>query len=64
MSSPVVLIRGRPATTAEYSRTVPNTMAMAAVETLAARNAPRIAPSVVAISRNIPMRILEIPSFT
>ena len=39
-------------------------MAMALVGTLVARNAPNNAPKVVAISRNIPILILENPSFT
>jgi hypothetical protein len=39
-------------------------MASAWVLTRLARNAPKIAPIVVAISRNMPMRMLEKPSRT
>src|SRR5579872_1007857 len=49
---------------AENSSTVPNTIAIAWVETRVARNAPNNAPRVVAISKNIPMRMFEKPSLT
>ncbi len=49
---------------AEWSRTSPKMTAMYDVEILAARNAPSSAPVVVAISRNIPIRMLENPSLT
>src|SRR6476646_10750483 len=42
----------------------PKMMAMALVDTHTARNAPDNAPRVVAISRNMPIRMLEKPSFT
>src|SRR5215471_10691328 len=45
--------------TPEYSNTSPKITPIADVDTPAARNAPNKAPSVVAISRNIPMRMLE-----
>ncbi len=54
----------RPERYAEWSRTRPNTTAMYDVGIFAARNAPNRAPVVVAISRNIPMRMLENPSLT
>ena len=45
--------------TTEYRSTTPKMMAIAEVGTHGARNAPDQAPRVVAISRNMPMRILE-----
>ena len=42
----------------------PKITARALVEMRAARNAPTKAPNVVAISRNIPIRMFENPSFT
>src|SRR5579862_7964726 len=49
---------------AEKSSTHPNTVAIAWVETRVATAAPRSAPRVVAISRNMPMRMFENPSLT
>src|SRR5581483_5936786 len=43
---------------------MPKMMAIARVGILVARNAPTMAPSVVATSRNIPIRMLEKPSLT
>ena len=42
----------------------PNTIASARVGTRVARNAPNTAPTVVATSRNIPIRTFESPSRT
>ena len=44
--------------------TMPKIVASALAGIFAVRNAPSNAPTVVAISRNIPMRMLENPSFT
>ncbi len=49
---------------AEYKRTIPNITAIVWVDILAASAAPKSAPKVVAISRNIPSRMLEKPSLT
>src|SRR5208282_245223 len=49
---------------AEYSSTAPKMAAKALVGIRVARKAPINAPKVVAISRNMPIRILENPSFT
>jgi hypothetical protein len=49
---------------AEYISTRPKMMAMEEVETWVASAAPMSAPTVVAISRNMPIRILENPSRT
>src|SRR5207237_10912311 len=58
------LARGLRARNAEYNSIRPKIMAIALVGTLVARNAPNSAPKVVAISRNIPILMLENPSFT
>jgi hypothetical protein len=48
----------------EYIRTSPKITAIAEPDNFAEIYAPKSAPKVVAISRNIPMRILVKPSFT
>ena len=49
---------------AEPSSTTPKIIAIALVGNLSANEAPTTAPIVVAISRNIPILILEKPSLT
>src|SRR5580698_11195955 len=56
--------RERDDVTADPNNISPKIMAIAFVGVPAARNAPKIAPMVVAISRNMPMRILQNPSRT
>ena len=56
--------RGLRERNAETKSTNPKIVAMALVETHTAMIAPASAPSVVAISRNMPIRMLENPSFT
>src|SRR5574338_997032 len=53
-----------PDTKAEKIKTIPNVTATTLAETNPARYAPDIAPIVVAISRNIPILIFEMPFFT
>jgi hypothetical protein len=48
----------------EYRRTTPNIIAIIFVGVIPAIYAPNMAPIVVAISRNIPILILEKPSLT
>src|SRR5580700_2951147 len=48
---------------AETIKTTPKMTPSAFVAKRTARNAPRMAPAVVATSRNIPIRMLEYPSF-
>src|SRR5207244_850817 len=55
---------GRAERYAEHKSTTPKITASVETGTREASSAPQIAPVVVAISRNMPMRILESPSAT
>ena len=55
-------VASRMASTAEQISTAPKIIAIAVAEACTASDAPAIAPSVVATSRNMAIRMLEKPS--